>query len=188
MTEPIAFPAPQDWSDWLTAHPDAREVWVLYHRKGSGTPSIDWPQAVEVALAHGWIDGIRKTVSPTTWMQRFTPRKPGSIWSAKNVATAEKLIAEGRMLPAGLASVTVAKANGQWQLAYAGGGAAAAVPQDFLEALAVAPSEAQATYASLDYRNRYAIYHRLITAKRPETRAKRIADYIAMLARGEKFH
>jgi uncharacterized protein YdeI (YjbR/CyaY-like superfamily) len=188
MTDPLPFPTPRDWSDWLSANAGAREVWVLYHRKGSGTPSIDWPQAVEVALAHGWIDGIRKTVSATTWMQRFTPRKPGSIWSAKNVATAERLIAEGRMTPAGLAAVEVAKANGQWQLAYAGGGEKAAVPQDFLDALAAAPEAARATYATLDSRNRFAIYHRLTTAKRPETRMKRIADFIAMLARGERFH
>jgi uncharacterized protein YdeI (YjbR/CyaY-like superfamily) len=188
VTGALPFPAPQDWSDWLSAHPEAREVWVLYHRKGRGTPSIDWPQAVEVALAHGWIDGVRKTVSPTTWMQRFTPRKPGSIWSAKNVATAEKLIAEGRMRPAGLAAVEIAKANGQWDLAYAGGGEAAAVPQDFLDALAQGPESARAGYATLDSRNRFAIYHRLATAKRPETRTKRIADYIAMLERGERFH
>jgi uncharacterized protein YdeI (YjbR/CyaY-like superfamily) len=188
LTGPVAFPDPQDWSDWLAANPEAREVWVLYHRKGSGTPSINWPQAVEVALAHGWIDGIRKTVAPTQWMQRFTPRKPGSIWSAKNVTTAEKLIAEGRMTPRGLALVDAAKASGHWHSAYAGGGTGAAVPQDFLDALALGPKAAQDCYATLDARNRYSIYHRLTTAKRPENRAKRIADFIAMLARGERFH
>jgi uncharacterized protein YdeI (YjbR/CyaY-like superfamily) len=188
VTDAIPFPTPQHWSDWLAAHPDATEVWVLYHKKGTGTPSIDWPQAVEVALAHGWIDGVRRTQSETRWIQRFTPRKPGSIWSSKNVATAERLKAEGRMTPAGLATVAAAKANGQWQLAYAGGGENAAVPPDFIEALARGPQAAQDLYARLDARNRYAIYHRLTTAKRPETRAKRIADFIAMLARGETFH
>ena len=124
MTDPIPFATLADWTDWLAANPDAKEVWVLYHKKSTGLPSIDWPQAVEGALAHGWIDGIRKTLDETQWIQRFTPRKPGSIWSAKNVATAERLIAEGRMSPAGLAAVQAGKASGQWDLAYAGGGEA----------------------------------------------------------------
>ena len=185
---PIPFATLTDWTDWLAANPEAKEAWVLYHKKSTGLPSIDWPQAVEGALMHGWIDGIRKTLSETQWIQRFTPRKPGSIWSAKNVATAERLIAEGRMAPRGLAAVAVAKANGQWALAYAGGGDAAQVPQDFLDALAQSPQSARDTYATYDSRNRFAIYHRLHTAKRPETRAKRLADFIAMLTRGERFH
>lgn len=188
MAEPIPFATPEDWWAWLAANPDASEVWVLYHKKGTGTPSIDWPQAVEGALAHGWIDGIRRTLDERTWVQRFTPRKPGSVWSGKNVATAERLIAEGRMTPRGLAAVEAGKASGQWQLGYAGGGEAAAVPQDFLDALALGPQAAQATYAGLSTKNRYAIYYRLTTAKRPETRAKRIRDFIEMLARGETFH
>lgn len=185
---PLPFATLADWTAWLAAHPDEKEVWVLYHKKASGVPSIDWPQAVEGALAHGWIDGIRKTVSDTQWIQRFTPRKPGSIWSAKNVATAERLIAEGRMTPRGLAAVEIAKANGQWALAYAGGGEKAQVPQDFLDALAQAPQAARDGFTVLDARNRYAVYYRLVTAKRPETRAKRIADILALLARGKTFH
>jgi uncharacterized protein YdeI (YjbR/CyaY-like superfamily) len=183
---PIPFATPADWNAWLAANPQATEVWVLYHRKGSGVPSVDWDQAVVEALAHGWIDGIRKSVNETQWMQRFTPRKPRSIWSAKNVATAERLIAEGRMTPAGLALVQAAKASGQWQVAYAGGGKGAQVPQDFLDALALAHQTARDTYAALDSRNRYAIYHRLTTAKRAETRAKRIADFVVKLERGDK--
>lgn len=185
VPDPIAFATAQAWWDWLATHPDAPEVWVLYHKKASGQPSIDWPQAVEGALAHGWIDGIRKTVSDTQWMQRFTPRKPASIWSAKNVATAQGLIDQGRMTPAGLAMVQAAKASGQWALGYAGGGDRAQVPQDFLDALAAAPQSARDTYAGFDARNRYAIYYRLTTAKRPETRARRIADFIDRLSRGE---
>lgn len=185
---PVPFSTLADWSTWLAANADAKEIWVLYHKKSTGIPSIDWPQAVEGALAHGWIDGIRKTLDETQWIQRFTPRKPRSIWSAKNVATAERLIAEGRMTPAGLACVETAKANGQWARAYAGGGEGAEVPQDFLDALAQAPQTARDTFATFDSRNRYAIYHRLITAIRAETRAKRVADIVAMLARGERFH
>ena len=188
MPDPIPFATSADWSDWLAAHPDATEVWVLYHRKGSGVPSIDWEQAVVEALAHGWIDGIRTTVNETQWMQRYTPRKPRSIWSAKNVATAERLIAEGRMTLADLAAVKAGQASGQWAVAYSGGGEGAQVPQDFLNALALAPQAARDTYATFDSRNRYAIYHRLTTAKRPETRAKRITDFVDLLARGERFH
>jgi uncharacterized protein YdeI (YjbR/CyaY-like superfamily) len=188
MPDPIPFADPQTWNDWLAQNPHATEVWLLFHKKASGVPSITWEQAVVEALAHGWIDGIRKTVSETQWMQRYTPRKPRSIWSAKNVATAERLIAEGRMTPAGLAAVQAGQASGQWALAYSGGGEGAQVPQDFLDALALAPQIARDTYATFDSRNRYAIYHRLTTAKRPETRAKRITDFVALLARGERFH
>ena len=180
---PIPFATPEDWSNWLAAHKDAKEIWVLYHRKGSGTPSIDWDQAVVEALAHGWIDGIRKTVADTQWMQRFTPRKPGSSWSQKNIATAERLIAEGRMTSAGLAHVEIAKANGRWEAGYSGG-KNSDLPQDFLDAAAATPAATHALQ-SLNRQNRYAIYYRLTTAKRPETRAKRIADYVAKLARGE---
>ncbi len=183
MTEPIPFATPQDWHDWLAAHPDAREVWVLYHKKG-GLASIDWEQAVIGALAHGWIDGIRKTVNETQWMQRFTPRKPGSAWSVKNTTHAEKLMAEGRMTPAGLAHVTAAKADGRWEAAYAGG-KDAALPQDFLDAVAQDPT-AQTTLQTLKASDRFAIYYRLTTAKRPETRAKRLAEFVARLSRGEK--
>ena len=187
MSEPVAFAAPQDWWDWLASHPDAREVWVLFHRKGSGTPSIDWNDAVIGALAHGWIDGVKKSLDETRWLQRFTPRKPSSAWSARNIAHVERLTTEGSMTEAGLAVVATAKAKGLWDNGYSGG-KGAEVPQDFLDALALGPQAAQAAYASLSSKNRYAIYYRLTTAKRPETRAKRIADHIAMLARGETFY
>ena len=187
MADLIPFAKPQDWSDWLTQHPEATECWVLLHKKASGVPSITWEQAVIEALAHGWIDGVKKSVSETQWMQRFTPRKAGSAWSQKNIAHAEKLIAEGRMTAAGLAHVTTAKSNGRWDTAYSGG-KGAELPQDFLAAIADGPKAAQDMLATLNAQNRYAIYYRLTTAKRPETRAKRISDFVALLARGEKFH
>ena len=180
----IPFATPADWSHWLSQHPDATEVWVLYQRKGSGIPSIDWEQAVIEALAHGWIDGIRKTASATQWIQRFTPRKPGSAWSLKNIAHAERLIADGRMTPAGLKPYEVARANGTFDRAYSGG-KGADLPQDFLDAVAANPQAAEAL-KTLNRQNRYAIYYRLTTTKRPETRAKRIADYVALLAKGER--
>lgn len=159
----------------------------MYHKKGSGVPSIDWKQAVVEAIAWGWIDGVRRTASEMTWIQRFTPRKRGSVWSETNIATAERLIAEGRMQPAGLAVVEAAKADGSWALAYSGG-KGAEVPADFLDALAKASDAAREAYARLNTKNRFTIYYRLTTAKRPETRAKRVADFVAMLERGERIY
>lgn len=182
MTDTLPFATPADWNTWLAAHPDATEVWLLYHKKGSGTQSIDWPQAVVEALAHGWIDGIRKTQSDTQWVQRFTPRKPGSSWSLINIAHAERLIAEGRMTPRGLAAVDVAKARGDWDRGYSGG-KNADLPQDFLDAAAVNP-QASLALKTLDTKTRYAIYYRITTAKRPETRARKIAEFVAKLAAG----
>ena len=184
MSEPVPFPTPEHWWDWLASHPDAREVWVLYHRKGTGTPSIDWDDAVLGAIAHGWIDGVRKTVNEAQWTQRFTPRKPASAWSARNIAHAERLIAEGRMAAAGLAAVEAGKASGRWEAGYSGG-KGAEVPADFLEALALASELARQTYAAQKAQGRFAIYYRLHTAKTPETRAKRMENLLAKLARGE---
>lgn len=182
---PLPFATARSWRDWLAAHhSSAAEVWLLYHRKGTGTASLDWNEAVEEALAWGWIDGLRRTVDETRWMQRFTPRRPKGTWSLKNRITAERLIAEGRMQPAGLAQVRAAQADGRWDAAYEGG-LQAGIPQDFLDALAQAPPSARETFGALDGRNLYAIYHRLITARRPETRASRIEGFIARLARRE---
>ena len=155
---------------------------MLYHKKASGVPSIDWQQAVVEALCWGWIDGVRKTLNDTQWVQRFTPRKPGSAWSLINIAHAERLMAEGRMQPAGLATIATAKANGAWDRAYSGG-KGADLPQDFLDAATANPLAAQALQ-TLDTKTRYAIYYRTTTAKRPETRAKRIVEFVAKLAAG----
>lgn len=183
MSDPIPFATPSEWNDWLAANPDAAEVWVLLHKKSSGVPSITWEQAVIEALAHGWIDSASKSLGDTQWKQRFTPRRPGSVWSQKNIAHVKKLIAVGRMTPAGQVHVTLAKSNGRWDTAYSGG-SQADLPQDFLDAVAANPLAAEAL-KTLNRQNRFAIYFRLTTAKRPETRAKRIADYVAKLARGE---
>lgn len=155
---------------------------MLYYKKGSGVPSIDWEDAVVGALAHGWIDGVRKTVSDSTWMRRFTPRRPRSVWSARNVAHCERLIAEGRMAPRGLAEVEASRADGRWQAAYQGG--KAELPEDFLAAVAASPKAAE-TLARLDARNRFAIHYRLTAVKRPETWARKVAEFFAMLERGE---
>ena len=184
MPDPIPFATPADWRYWLAQNPGATECWMLLHKKASGVPSITWEQAVIEALAHGWIDGVKKSHNETQWLQRFTPRKPGSAWSQKNIAHAERLIAEGRRTPAGLAHVQAAKTNGRWDAAYSGG-KNADLPQDFLDAVASSPM-AQDALKTLDTKNRYAIYYRLTTVKRPETRAKKIAAYVALLARVER--
>jgi uncharacterized protein YdeI (YjbR/CyaY-like superfamily) len=179
----IPFVTPEDWAAWLADHHASRdEVWVKIYKKSSGIPSIDWAQAVVEALAWGWIDGVKKSVSETEWGQRFTPRRAGSAWSQTNRAHAERLIAEGRMRPAGLVHVAAAQANGRWDSAYAG--SAKDMPEDFLQALEEGPQAARDEYAGLNARNRYAIYYRLTTAKRPETRAKRVAEFIARLEGG----
>ncbi|RYI22859.1 MAG: hypothetical protein EON48_07940 [Acetobacteraceae bacterium] len=185
MTGPLPFATPQDWRAWLEAHHATEtEVVLKLYKKASGTPSITWEEAVIEALAFGWIDSTKRPGGADHWHQRFSPRKPRSGWSQKNRAHVENLIATGRMAPAGLAHVEAAKADGRWDAAYAGG-KDAQVPQDFLDALTPRAAE---TYQTLNAQNRFAIYYRLTTAKRPETRAKRLADFVAMLERGERFY
>ena len=185
MTAPLAFATPEDWRSWLEAHhADTPELILKLYKKASGTPSITWEEAVVEALAFGWIDSVKRPGGPDHWFQRFGPRKPRSGWSQRNRTHVEKLIREGRMTSAGLLHVEAAKADGRWDAAYASG-KDARVPQDFLDALT---PEAARTFQTLKAQDRFAIYYRLTTAKRPETRAKRFADFIAMLERGESVH
>lgn len=187
MADPVAFATPRDWADWLAEHHDtAAAALVRMFKVGSGVPSITWEQAVVEALAWGWIDGVKRSLDEVSWVQRFTPRRAKSVWSQKNRAHVERLIAEGRMQAPGLAQVAAAKADGRWEAAYAGKDFV--VPQDFLDALAGAPAAAQAHFARLSRQNQFAIYYRLTTAKRVETRAKRVAEFVAMMERGEKFY
>ena len=182
------FAEPGDWDAWLAQnHATETELWIRHFKKATGIPSINWEQAVIGALAWGWIDGVRRALDDQSYLQRFTPRRPKSPWSMKNRTHGDRLIAEGNMHPAGLAQVQAAKADGRWDAAYAGS-KDAEVPQDFIDALTAGPETARAVYSTLNAQNRFAIYYRLTTAKRPETRAKRITDFVAMLARGEKFY
>lgn len=172
--------------DWLRVHHATRqELWIRLYKKGSGTPSVDWNDLVLAGLAWGWIDGVRQALDERSFVQRMTPRRPRSTWSKKNREHAERLIAEGRMQPSGLAHVEAARQDGRWERAYAGA-ADMEVPADLLAALARDPAAA-AFYATLDRNNLFAIYHRLQTG-RPETRAKRIATIVARLARQQAFH
>ena len=181
------FATPTELSDWLAKHHDsASELWVRIFKAGSGKPSVTWSDCVVEAIASGWIDGQRQPLDAESFLQRLTPRKPKSNWSRKNCEHAARLIAEGRMTPAGLAHVEAAKADGRWENASAGS-AGMVIPQDFLDALARTPA-AKAFFETLDRKNLYSIYYRLHTAKRPETRAKRMAQILAQLDRGERFH
>jgi uncharacterized protein YdeI (YjbR/CyaY-like superfamily) len=171
---------------WLEAHGDeADEVLVKMAKKHTGVASLDWASAVEVVLCFGWIDGQSRRIDDDWFVQRFTPRRPGSTWSKLNRQKVEKLIAAGRMRPAGLAEVERAKADGRWDAAY-DSPATAAVPDDLAAALEAAGLTD--AFAALDSRNRYSILHRVQTAKKPETRARRIAKFVDMLAAGEKLY
>ena len=176
------------WRDWLGEnHTDPDGVWLVLAKKGTERPtSLTYDQALEEALCHGWIDGQARRRDEATYRQRFTPRRKRSAWSKRNTGIAERLGAEGRMQPAGHAEVKRAKADGRWEAAYAGP-ATIEVPPDLTEALAAEP-KAQAMFETLNSQNRYAILYRIATAKRADTRARRIGEFVAMLARGETIH
>jgi len=173
------------WREWLGENrADPAGVWLVRAKKGTEKPtSITYDQALEEALCHGWIDGQTRRRDDATYRQRFTPRRKRSAWSKRNTGIAERLRAEGRMHPAGQAEVERAKADGRWEAAYAGP-ATMEVPPDLTEALAAEP-KAQEMFETLNSQNRYAILYRVGTAKRADTRARRIREFVAMLARGE---
>lgn len=176
------------WRAWLEEHhtqPDG--VWLTLAKKGTTTPtSLRYAEALEEALCFGWIDGQARPGDGHTYSQRFTPRRPRSRWSKRNVERIARLEAEGRLHPAGRAEVERAKADGRWEAAYASS-STIEVPDDLAAALAAEP-RAQAMFDILTAANRYAVLYRIEDAKRAETRARRIADFVAMLARGETPH
>jgi uncharacterized protein YdeI (YjbR/CyaY-like superfamily) len=172
------------WRAWLADHPDDPGVWLVLAKKGTVDPtSLQHADALDEALCHGWIDGQVRKRDEGTYLQRFTPRGPRSAWSKLNVANVERLLAAGRMHPAGLAQMARAQADGRWVAAYAGP-ARMEVPPDLASALAANPG-AQAMFDALTSQNRYAILYRINTAKQAPTRAKRIRQFVDMLARGE---
>lgn len=176
------------WRSWLAAHhADQDGVWLVLAKKGVVGPThLTYDQALDEALCQGWIDGQVGRRDEATYRQRFTPRRPRSRWSRGNVARIERLLREGRMLPAGVAMVDRARADGSWQSAYAGS-STIEVPLDLATALDRSP-DAKAFFEVLTSQNRYAILFRIGAAKRAETRQRRITMYVAMLARGETIH
>lgn len=175
------------WEKWLAAHADGGGgLWLKIAKKGTGVVSVSYPEALDVALCHGWIDGQKRALDETFFLQRFTPRKPGSLWSKINVGKVEALQAAGRMRERGQREVEQARADGRLAAAYAGP-ATMAVPAELAAALAHSPT-ASAFFDTLDRGNRYAFCWRVQTAKKPETRLARVERFIAMLERGEKLH
>lgn len=183
--ETVAFATRAEFDGWLeTNHASSPGIWLRIARKDSGVDSVSYAEALTVALCYGWIDGQKRAGDDTFWLQRFTPRTARSKWSRVNRDKAEALIAEGAMKPAGLRQVELARADGRWEAAYAGM-STAVVPDDLAAALAAVPAAA-AFFDTLDRRNRYSILYRVQDAKRPETRQRRIAQFVTMLAEGRK--
>ncbi len=188
MSEPIiSFEDQVQWEQWLEEnHESAAGVWVKIAKKASGIPSITYAEALDVAICFGWIDSQRDKVDDLYWRQRFTPRSKKSPWSQVNRERVARLAAEGRVRPAGRRAVDAAKADGRWEAAYASQ-SRMTVPDDLQEALLKDPAAAE-FFSTLDSRNRYTILYRVQSAKKPETRAKRIEKFVTMLANGEKIH
>lgn len=177
----------QEWRNWLEAnHADAPGVWLVLTKKGGKQTALIYTEAVLQALCYGWIDGQARSRDEGTSLRRFTPRRVRSRWSAKNVQQFEQLEADGLIRPAGRAAVEAAKADGRWEAAYEGP-ATAIVSEDLAAAIAANP-QAQAMFDVLTSQNRYAMIFRLGAIKRPDTRVRKIAEFVAMLARGETFH
>ena len=182
-----AFEDQQTWADWLhTNHVASSGLWIRLAKKASARRSVSYAEAVEVALCYGWIDGQSKSYDETSWLQKFTPRRRGSIWSKINRAKAERLISEGRMQPAGLAEIDRAKQNHRWDAAYDSPGTAT-VPVDFQAALESSP-RARAFFCALNSRNRFAILFRVQNARKAATRVSRIEQFIRMLEKHEKLY
>ena len=183
----LRFADADEFDAWLDRnHADLDGIWIQMAKAGTGHRSITWATAVPVALCHGWIDGQSKRIDGEWFLQRFTPRRARSIWSQANVAHVERLMAEGKMRPWGIAEVERAKADGRWAAAYQAS-SSRDVPEELQRALAASP-RAAAAFAKLDSRNRYAMVHRVQTAKRPETRERNAAKFVAMLERGKRLY
>lgn len=185
--EVLHFDDAAAWERWLRqAHARSAGVWLRIAKPGAGIASVRHADALEVALCYGWIDAVRRNDGPHHWLQRFTPRAARSIWSKVNREKALALSEAGRMQPAGQREIDRAQADGRWDAAY-DSGRTATVPPD-LQAAFDANPKAAAFFATLDSRNRYAVLFRLQTAKRAETRQRRLRQFVEMLARGERLH
>jgi len=183
----VLFAEQKDWTAWLDANHTASDgVWLRLAKKGSGIQSVSYAEALEAALCYGWIDAQKKGESEQAWLQRFTPRRSKSIWSKVNREKAAALIKVGRMQPAGIEQVERAKKDGRWDAAYDSPGSAE-VPED-LQAALDRNARAKAFFATLDRANRYAILWRIQTVKKADTRARRIRQFVEMLAKHEKIH
>jgi uncharacterized protein YdeI (YjbR/CyaY-like superfamily) len=179
------FPTRDAFYDWLAVHHDSEdEVWIRIFKKASGKPTITPVEAIDVVLCWGWIDAIKKSWDEESFVQRYTHRKPKSLWSQVNKDNVARLVTEGKMTEHGLRHVDLAKSDGRWDAAYR---TTMEAPADLLAAIAANPA-AQATYATLNAQNRFSLTLRTINLKTPSGRAKKIAGFVDMLARGETIH
>ncbi|MBS3019209.1 hypothetical protein DJFAAGMI_01949 [Comamonas sp. PE63] len=184
---PTLFKSAKAFEAWLKKNHAASEgLWLKIAKRGANEPSVTYPEAVEIALCWGWIDGQKKSLDDQHYLQRFTPRRARSVWSKINVEKVQALIEAGRMQAPGQAQIEAAKADGRWARAY-DGARTSTVPEDLQAALEAEPL-AKAFFAGLNASNRYAILWRIQTAAKAETRARRIEQLVAMLARGEAIH
>ena len=183
----IPFASSAAWEEWLEdKHAVSEGVWIKMAKRDAGIERVRYPEVLETALCFGWIDGRREALDERYFLQRFTPRRSRSKWSRINREKAERLIADGRMRPAGFAEVERARADGRWEAAYEGQ-KTSTVPDDLQRELDAHP-KAKAFFAELNSQNRYAILYRLQDAKKPETRARRLAKFVAMLEAGERIY
>ncbi len=184
---PVLFKNARAFESWLRKHHATSDgLWLQIAKKGAAEPSVTYAEAVEIALCWGWIDGQKKSLDAQHFLQRFTPRRARSLWSRVNVEKVAALIEAGRMQAPGHAQIEAAKADGRWAKAY-DSARTATVPEDLLAALDAEPA-ARDFFATLNAANRYAVLWRIQTAVKPETRARRIEQLVAMLARGETVH
>ena len=192
MTQPTSLPIQQfktvhAFETWLAKnYASSNGLWIKLFKKKSAKKTITYGEALDVALCYGWIDGQKKSIDNEAWLQKFGPRRPKSIWSKVNIGHVERLISEGRMKPAGLAAIDKAKTDGRWQKAY-DSPANMTIPEDFLNELSK-NKKAEAFFKTLNKTNLFSIGFRLQTAKKHETREKRMKEIVTMLAKGEKFH
>ena len=183
----LTFPSRRGWRQWLAKnHSRSRGVWVRFFKKNSGIASVTYDEALDEAICYGWIDSRLRPLDEKSWMRRFTPRRPKSLWSRRNVERASGLMKAGRMTRAGIAEVQAAKADGRWKRAY-DSGRTMSVPADFLRRLD-RDRHAKGFFKTLGKADLYAIAWRLQTSRTPETREQRIRKILAMLARGESLH
>lgn len=182
-----AFRSPDEWEQWLaTNHGSSTGIWVRFFKKHTGRPSVTYAEALLGALCYGWIDGQIRKYDEASWIHRFTPRRPRSVWSKRNRRLVEELTAAGKMRPAGLREVEAAKADGRWDKAY-DSPRTMTIPEDFLKALS-RNKAAKQTFQTLNKANLYAIAWRLQTAAKPETRQRRMEAILQMLAEGKRLH
>jgi uncharacterized protein YdeI (YjbR/CyaY-like superfamily) len=183
----LSFKSPNDWANWLAKnHAKSSGLWLRLFKKDSGMATVTYAEALDEALCYGWIDGQLEKYDEKSWLRKFTPRRPKSVWSKRNIEHVNRLVDAGKMKPAGLKEMEAAKADGRWGRAY-DSPSAMQVPQDFLAELSK-HKKAQIFFETLNKANTYAIAWRLQTAKKPETREKRMKKFIQMLENGEKLH